>query len=172
MSVDYSVYVGPYLECKTKQVPTTLNITSCVNHECPNYRVRLMGEQPPYCPHCGDEIGSYATSVMREEPDNTDLYEDEKFQEIFDFLHGDVADRLQNTRNVHIYVPNEIRAPGFTFDPRGEFDVRELNPKSLVYDPARWKAQVDGTSAFKKLVQMYGGFENVVFKWGVINTAS
>jgi len=172
MSVDYEVYVGPYLECKIKQVPATLNITSCVNHECPNYRVRLMGEQPPYCPHCGEAIGSYATHVEREEPDSTNLYEDDKFQEVFGFLRGDGADRLQNTRNVHIYIPNEPRAPGFSFDPRGEFDIRELNPKSLVFDPALWKIQVDGTPAFKKLVEMYGGPENVTFKWGVINTAS
>ncbi len=172
MSIDYEVYVGPYLECKIKQIPTTLNITSCVNHECSHYRVRLIGEQPPYCPHCGEEIGSYATSVMREEPDNSELYEDEKFCEIFDFLHGDYIERVQNTRNIHVYVPNETRAPGFSFDPRDEIDIREFNPKSLVYDPARWKAQVDGADAYKKLVAMYGGPENVVFKWGVINTAN
>ena len=173
MSVIREVYVGPYLECKAVKVPTTLNVTSCVNHECPAYRCRLIGEQDPYCPKCGEPIGSYSTTVYQHEPDNTRFIDEDTddyldISEHFQILAGDIIERVMDDRLIHVYLPNETRAPGLTFDPSDMEDIRELNPKSCVYDAARFKAQVDQTKAYKAIRDLYGP-DALTWKWGVIN---
>jgi len=173
MSRIYVVYVGPYLECKVVKVPTTLNTTCCVNHECPNYRCRLTGEQDPYCSKCGEPIGSHATPIYLEEPDNTCFVDTEAddfvdISEHFQILSGEIIERVMDDRLVHIYLPNETRSPGITFDPRDIEDIRELNPKSLVYEAAKFKAQVDQTPAYLAIRDLYGP-DALSWKWGVIN---
>lgn len=176
MSRDYTVYVvyvGPYLECKVVKVPTTLVATCCVNHECLNFRVNFGGEQDPFCSKCGKEIGSHAGTIYLEEPDNTCFVDTEAddfvdISEHFQMLAGDCIERVMDDRLVHIYLPNEFRAPGLLFDPRDIEDVRELNPKSCVYDADRFKAQVDQTPAYLAIRDLYGP-DALSWKWGVIN---
>jgi len=168
MSADYEVYVGPYVECKVTKIQNAIAIAGCVTEGCPRFHVRIIGECQPYCPSCGNQINHFPMVVSNDSVDTSDLLENDGFCNIFVMPMGDTIERVMDTRNIHVYIPNEIKAPGSTFDPRGEFDIRELKPKSMVYEPARWKAQIEDTPAYGTLVAAYG-IENIVFKWGVIN---
>jgi len=170
MGLDYDVYVGPYIECKVTKISDSVPAVGCVNEQCIKFKMQLA-EPGSYCSACGDMVGSFPIVVKRDSVDSSDLLKDDGFCNIFSMPMGDMIERVMDTRDIHVYIPNEIKAPGCTFDPRSDFDIRGLNPKSLVYDPARWKAQVDGTSAYKAMVAAYG-VENIKFQWGVINWAN
>lgn len=145
MSVIYSVYVGPYIQCKTTKRPDTII-------------------------QCGEEI-----EVERIEPDCSPLLEDEEFLNVFQPLNGCHVEAVQRDRGIDVWLPNWCDAPGLEFDPRDEFDIRELNPKRLDLDPYRVYAQLDSLPELKpqwRRLRDFYGRENVDFKWGVINTSN
>ena len=74
-------------------------------------------------------------------------------------------DRLEDTRGVHFWIDNQDQSLGFSFDPRCEYDVRDMSPQTVLDQIQRFRKCV------KPLEEVYGA-GNVKVKWGVINTAN
>ena len=54
MSLDYSTYIGAYIEVYNPEKPSTKKVTSCQRLECQMYS-KLTHYK--FCPTCGTEVG-------------------------------------------------------------------------------------------------------------------
>lgn len=170
MSLDYTVYFGPYVECKTSKAPVRQKRRGCLNVNCEMFRVHVpisnLADIPVkyYCSLCGSAIKEFTIEKMVEQPDYADWdeREDEPYQSImakFQPLCGDYIESLMNERRIHVWIPNDV---GVFFDPRRDIDIRQVDLEKLANDQ-----EID----LNLLTQVYGD-ENVSIKWGVVNYAN
>lgn len=161
MSIDYEVYVGPYVECKTKTAKITVRNRGCTNPECVNFERPTVHD---FCPACGQQISMFEMEVEGETPDVDPLMEDDQFCAFLLPICNEGADSISRDRSVQIFTPNQVEAPGYLFDPKTDMDFREMEPETIQAE----KTYVEGMEQMARLRDFYGD-ENVEVKWGILN---
>lgn len=167
MSLDHTVYYGPYVECKVERVEKIVHVPGCTNKECGSYHV--LNAASEFCPQCGSSIGTFEKKTHVENVDYYDWYEgsEEPYGSIyrnFDSPNGDHIENEMSKMGIHVWMPILPDRLGY-FDPQSEVDIREIDLqkelKLLEY------FQGEGNTV-DFLRQAYGK-ENVTVKWGVLN---
>jgi hypothetical protein len=98
MSVDFNGYLGPYVECKIRQVTYTYEKDGC----CTNAHCKYQPHQPPgwspgddensqgFCFYCGKPLGTVRLSSQKDNVDSD--WEFEQNDGFWTTAHGDFLD--------------------------------------------------------------------------------
>lgn len=159
MGVDYYIYVGPYIEVKTAEMPKRKGgVTSsvCKNLSCKN---RGVYSNQKFCPQCGSPIIT-AQEEIEERMSLDDIMEECEGEPIY-------PDRFSNQRDVDIWIPHHesLRSSGGNvkyddiFDDMSDVDINAEIQK--VRDICK--------VALEKIEKIYGIKPSI--KWGVMSSS-
>jgi hypothetical protein len=173
MSIDHTVYIGPYVECTDTIINHPEDFRTCINEKCPNYNEQA--KPSPYCPECGHHIKS-ATQIRQAK--KTDVHHIcQKINEVLAPIENYDLNNCYwvcNKENPTFYNYDPRRSDGLalTYDEEYGFKI-EKGSKSGILSPN------DGLELFKSmhkieldvLIEAYGE-ENVQIMWGILNWVS
>jgi hypothetical protein len=156
MSIDYSIYIGPFVRCKVEKKEVEKERRTCPHKNCRNHDKRIS---TAFCSFCGSKI------------------EEVKYKEEADAVNwGEVSEKIKDTlvcpihkNGEHIWIGNRIDDQCHL-----SYDPTELESG---YDVCQdWMSEVRSFVAFyveeiRVLRQEYGETDVVVL-WGIIHTGS
>jgi hypothetical protein len=158
MSVDYTTYVGPYLECKVETAQKPHKISSCTNEKCKEYE-RELWNRKKFCDNCGTQIGEI--TIMRTESKVSQM---EVQEEIEEDLY--CVNRLAEE---DIWMANKGRqdknARRFHLDHTE--GAEEITHDMMVAETAEF---IDQYRHALSVVRKRYNPENVYIKWGIVNS--
>jgi hypothetical protein len=168
MSIDYTVHVGPYVECTNPFVEIDVKKRGCTNPICQLYK-NAMSQYgvAAFCQGCGQPIGEW-TIKKRGTKTNSSETHDEMGEQLYRAATEYGFKELKNENaEIEIWIAN-VKRPncGVDFDPKCEnhyFDLTEHNHEEEIEGfLASFAVEID------KLEKAYGK-NNVKVKWGVFN---
>ncbi len=159
MSTDYNVYIGPYIELKTKHRITHPEYPTCKKKKCSKY-LKSFSDSSKFCDKCGSEL-VIKTKSKKEKVDFwsfCDQYEnpDGMMDAFYSPEYMDPA----------IIIPCDF---GESIDPVHEGGVLELMNATPEADIAKLKNEHEDAIA---KMEDYFGKTNLTFKWGVVSYTS
>ena len=165
MSIDRTLYVGPYLTGKFEMVRTTTTFRACTNKACVNHKAsHLHGD---YCQKCGSPVGDVHRTIKEPSVDQHDIEADIK--ERLCSPGGDSYYYWSEKMLTHIWLPN-IAIPGRKM----HFDIRDLGflalPTNAEQQQQASEIEKFETKFAKEIVVMrvtYGD-QNIAMNWGVV----
>lgn len=162
MGIDYTVHIGPYVECKNERIDIKKTRRACTNEKCKAHKDHVWEMKVNFCSVCGTKIGQ-VEFVEKGDKFFVDA------EEIGEMLH-DVRLNQKVKEYVQYWLPNHARpnkkSRDFNFDPKHDEDfVDEIQADTIAEDLKEFKEQYK--DAIAKLVKEYGK-DNVTVKWGVI----
>ena len=155
--IDYTVYVGPFLECEYAVGEVTCYFKACPNQECSLHRLR-SGVQ--FCPSCGTRIESLPEIKRQSIVDRFELI-DEIEEALFPISLEYIELPL-----VHIWVPNVTRnAPReFSFTPQFDCQVTPIVDGQKDIEEDWFK------STFSEEIQLLEKhYEKCNVRWGILS---
>lgn len=166
MSLDYSVYVGPYVECKIGMKKSLKKTRVCPNTKC---LIRNSNPNTKFCPDCGFGIVETTEEIEVEEVCLWDIREALHDTLIFPF--GDSARDVMIKKRCHVYIPNVsyLEDRKHSFDPKYELRWSSFKPEDI--DEEINLFLVRFKNEMLVLNKNYGA-ENIEVKWGVVNDIS
>ena len=161
MGVDYTTYVGPYFECKTRKAGTAYNFSSCTQDCCKNYmREYLVAKN--FCEECGHPISEVTATKLVNAVDTYQVMLAVK-ERIAEPL-GEYIARWCQENNTDIWLAN-IRNK-WRFNPLFQISVQSVDFENISADIAEFTDQYRNELS---ILRNYYGLENVTIKWGIIH---
>jgi hypothetical protein len=168
MGIDYTVHVGPYVECQTGTIDVKKNRRSCTNPKCKDHQRENYDLEAKFCAKCSSPIGDVEYSAKG---DRIDLWQ--VIEEIDEALmppHGS----KQWSDDVDLYVPNLGRpnreSRKYRFYPKESgFILYDIDHQLILDEMGEFCVQY--REAIETIRKHYGD-NNVKIKWGVIHTVS
>lgn len=167
MGIDYSTYVGPYVECRFGNKETIENRRTCPNKLCKQFGKEIYENSTKFCDQCGSQIDVVEFHKTVEAVNNYELRM--SFNEALVTPLGDGIYFWQKENNIHVWIPNQyLMCDEY---PRVKVEHRESSIQEIPIElPA---AQI---AAFKKqfakelavLSEAYGA-DKMTYKWGIIH---
>jgi hypothetical protein len=160
MSVDYTTYVGPYIQVHNPKRATTEEYHTCSNKSCRNHKAKMCEK---FCAECGSAIK--LVSFPCEASLDFDVYnefEDKLAEALTEYKPKDLED-------FHFFIGNKKGSPGISFDPKTDCYVRELPQLNIEKETGVF------STMFKKEIarlKEFFGADAVQIKWGVLDWAS
>lgn len=168
MSLDYSVHVGPYVECKTYKKNTTASIHSCTKPDCENQGKEVWVK---FCSICGTKIGKVDIPIKANKVDRGHL-----FKEMNDVMmppSGDDMYTWMNKNDTDLWFGNHHRpnkkSRSFHFDPKYDSYFKEITPEMIAEELTEFQDQYRKEIS---ILSKHYGLGNITIKWGVIATIS
>jgi hypothetical protein len=169
MSLDYTVYIGPYVSCTDTLIELPVDFRTCTNNQCPKHNQRAT---TPYCPECGHPIQSVAQRRIAKRADQHQITKklDEVFVTIDNFDLGKCF-WICNKENPTFYLYDIRTVDRLALTYAEEYGFRiERGNKSGILSPD------DGLELFQSmykkelevLIEAYGE-ANVEVLWGILN---
>lgn len=164
MGLDYSVYLGPYLEATLVEKTVTRHKRHCTNKECLRYEKTIY---EAFCPKCGTKIEDIPFETTDWCAANEDDYDDDFFHyEIIDYLSGvPLEDEPFNVLVANQKIDGIDR--DLSFDPRSESpDFEDFNGEIIEAEKSAF------TKTFAPQIKKLEGFfgkENLQLKWGQLS---
>lgn len=167
MSIDYSTYIGPYVECRFENKETTEKRRCCPTKSCKRFGKEVYEKATKFCDQCGAQIEVVEFPKIVEAVDDYELR-----MSMDEALHTPMGDELhfwQKENNIHIWMPNRyLKCEDY---PRIEVEHRESSIQEIPVElPA---AQIAAfKSQFEKELAMLAkeyGDDKMTYKWGVIH---
>ena len=169
MSIDTTIFLGPFLVCSTFPVEKSELVKTCPSEDCRNPTELYWQTDAKFCPICGSEIAERAISKSAA---NVDTYEARMaIKEALYNVPGDSFYSWAKKNNTEVWLPN-ITNPDcqrkFSFDP-GREDYPPMTPVSSEMMAVE---MMQFSSFFYKEIEylrsLYGE-DNVTIRWGLIN---
>lgn len=162
MSVDYFVFLGPYLCIKKKEVTVMVERNCCNNSQCAEWKKRQWDERK-FCSSCGEPIkmGIYPATQDRFQRDQVLTGEYEESFSSYEYDGGD---------DEHLYLfPNKGNKGGRRFSynvcrDNVELQIRNLDQEAEI---SLFEAEY---SREMMLIKRIVGYDFEV-RWGLINYA-
>lgn len=167
MGIDYSIHLGPYVECRTKKKAGTEKRRVCTNEKCKQHDRERYDEKAKFCEECGSKIEKVDFSVEQPAVDRWKI--SEKIQEAMTWPMGDEMASWMEKNNLHIWITNRTDCPHLHFNPKYDpFQMRAVTSEFIEDEIAKFKAYHE--KELKVLFKTYGE-ENCTFKWGLLSSA-
>lgn len=165
MGVDYTVYVGPFLQCHNPQIYSVYQEKVCTSFSCKNFQKNLYH---PFCELCGQPQGTKEVPTKTSSINVFDLMA--KIEDVLYPPFGDGYSQWSDENETDIWLPNlknpRKDAREFSFSPKYDgLIIQELNQSVL--EMAEFQEQYKDAIAF--LSKSYNDLVKV--KWGLISTA-
>lgn len=163
MSVDYTVHVGPFVECVNGKAIKEKIRRACTNVVCKNHSSEYVNSK--FCEECGSPVGGvkYQDGVRRVDADP--MLVDE-------WLYPSCAHPENNDIDLWFgnkHRPNKDNVREFSFSPKYDGNKYiEITPELIAAEITEFIDQY--RDAISKLRAAYG-LENVTIKWGVVSNA-
>jgi hypothetical protein len=156
MSIDYSIYIGPFVRCKVTKKEVERERRTCPNTNCHNHNRQIYAF---FCSVCGSKIGRVK---YKEEEDVID------YDEVSKKIKHNLVCRINRDKE-HIWIGNRIDDQCHL-----SYDPTELESG---YDVCqKWMSEVRSFVAFYveeiRILRQEYGETDVEVLWGVIHTAS
>lgn len=166
MGIDYSTYIGPYVECRFGKKNDVDKYRCCPTKTCKSYHKKIWGDHP-FCDQCGAKI------ELTEFPVVVGAVDEYEIRMSFDeALHTPMGDSLhfwQKENNVHIWMPNQHleceEYPRIKLE-HSESSIQEIDPNCPNGQIAAFRNQFKEELA---VLESNYGKENMTFKWGVVH---
>ncbi len=163
MTIDYSVYLGPYLECEYIIVEAWGFHKVCVNIFC--YRCNdVVTPVDRFCYACGEPLGSISKTIKKLSVDSWNVED-----EIDCALHTVSTECIKLDKPLHFWIPNLHRGAQrkFWVNPISEQLVAEIDHE-MVLSEKLWLID-----AFRKEIAiLQKWYKQCKIKWGLIVYAS
>lgn len=162
MGISSSVYLGPYLECKTHEVEVDATMRSCTKDTCSQYEKEVYSKDKKFCPQCGSPIDKVTYKVKEKNVQQHYLRE-----EIDEDLHNIREDTLFSNRSRDEGIDTWIANKGFC-DRRCHLDdscVTEITQDRIAEEISLF------CTTFEKALTIFNdkyGKGNVAVKWGLV----
>jgi hypothetical protein len=159
MGVDYSVYLGPYIEIErgtTRMVK--FNITTCININCTEHQNPALGN---FCKVCGSKVGVVETE------DEDEICSHELWEE-HEILRKQLFPEESYDDSVDIWIPQieTKRKKGWSLKYNKCFqDMTDINPKDEIE-----MVKKQCKESLDIITQAYG--KEPVIKWGIMGGCS
>lgn len=170
MSWDYTIYVGPFVQCSTKTSPTMRSTTVCSNTDCADRKSwKALANGFLHCPKCGSKTERAERVVegrVSADISQWDVVEGTKER----LSMGGTSNCADPDPGTHLFVPNTGRPRNFTYcrdDPKTGLLLDDI-PDKIDKDTAWFTQEFAEEIAFCK--ETYGE-ENVRVRWGVLGSA-
>jgi len=163
MSLDYTTYLGPYLQCKVSKTDSMTTRRTCTNSACPNQNGHMNSK---FCYECGSPIGDVGFIVKANKVDSGDIRE---------AIHNDMCPpggeyfyKLSRDQGIDIWIGNLYRTKNsrpFSFD-REESQLIPIGAGVMKGEIDEFVAQY--AKQIEVIEKAYGK-DNVELKWGLIH---
>ena len=161
MSVDITVYLGPYFECKTQSGTQYKKKYGCPNPNCIRCGKSISDTKEIYCSRCGGNLCWMEVSLPASFPNE---------EEVSQTLHGqfDEVSWKVGCKGAHIWIENseEYEGGGKYFDPYDGGFWCEINLEQMVRETVRLCEK--NKDVLETLRRFYGE-DNVKARWGLLN---
>ena len=172
MSIDYTVYVGPYVKCMNPLVDIEEGYNACTNPVCKLYKRELLGvgSVKGFCQGCGQPIGTLIRKKQKSKINPWEVREsiNEQLANVCAESAEWVELILADEAKFDIWIPNVDRGNGEQFDPKSEYKYFDMTDHDIVGDIDAFKTNF--VKEIQTLVEAYGD-ANVRIRWGVFNWA-
>lgn len=160
MSVDYTSYVGPYIQVHNPKKPSTEEFHTCPNKKCRNHGVSIGNK---FCEICGTEIKLVAFPC--EKPVDFDIY-----QEFDDRVcHAFSEWKPKEYQDYLFVIGNRKGSPGRSFDPIQDSYIEDLTKLNTAEELLAFMKMF--SKEITRLKEVFGN-DAVQVKWGVLGWAS
>lgn len=158
--IDYSVYLGPYLECEYELVETQRFKKVCCTEDCPTYNSPTSDPDKNFCGICGQALIHIPEAIEEPNVDDWQLIED-----IDEALFTIPLEYIELGKPVHIWIPNIHRdAPReFTIDPIRDYQVAHI-VADMIYNEIAWLLD----SFAKEIAVLQERYKRCSATWGII----
>ena len=166
MGIDYSTYIGPYVECRFSNKDDIEKRRCCPKKDCKEYGKNLWDEKQKFCNQCGEKITAVEFPVVVGAVDEYEIRM--SFNEALHTPMGDELHFWQKENNIHIWMPNQyLKCEEY---PRIELEHQQSSIRDIPVElPANqieaFKIQFEKEIA---VLESNYGKENMTFKWGVV----
>ena len=163
MGVDYSAYVGPYVEATNSEAMLTIEKQCCTNDSCSKYKITdRMKPDDKFCSTCGSVIGPMSVSKKGQQvcewEDVRCRWEDEDRMT----TAGSEGDLRPNTV---IYIANQ-EGYGYYLDVKYNCKLIDMGEIDTVKEIRRFEGNYADEIA---VIRDAYGEENVKIKYGAMN---
>jgi hypothetical protein len=158
MSLDYHVYLGPYIVCQPTFREQKTTWQACANPAC-SLHTRPATRAVNLCSMCGQALVEYSKTV------DTESGERDKAEKVLD----DALRAGPGHVRRHIWLPNQRRGMEsfWHIDPRCETVILNLSHhKDLMVEQMHWLGEFYAAE-MDKLWEIYG-LESVQIEWGFL----
>jgi len=155
--IDYTVYLGPFLECEYVIEEVTCYFVACPREACLRYRI---GTIAMFCHICGTPTERFPETKYRPNVKPFELVD-----EIDEALFPVPLEYIELDESVHIWTPNVARD-----DPR-EFSINPLTDYqvTLIVDGQKDIEEDWFTSAFSEEIELLERhYEECNVLWGIL----
>lgn len=158
MSVDYHVYVGPYIQVYNPPKKTTEEYHGCNNHKCSKYQEHNSAK---FCAQCGEAITLLKKPTK--EPIDFDCYEefDDKLTELFR------ENAVDGKPDCQFFGPNQGKIGNHFY--AYDTTLIEIN-ETIVIDQLN-RLRTTFAKEIKRLEEVFGK-QHVIVSWGICGYAS
>jgi hypothetical protein len=166
MSIDYGIYVGPYVECKVQSIEVTKTRKACTKRGCPNHEREISGSA--FCNLCGSPIGAVEYVETEQAVDDWPLTE--AINERLTTTHGDAYYTWGRKQGIHLWKANvSTGGRDYHLESREDFALYEIAPDQIGSEVAAFEQQFARELAIFR--EAYGAGA-VRVAWGVIQDYS
>jgi hypothetical protein len=159
MSIDYTVYIGPYVQCKVSKEKVNHEVRVCPNQSCEQSKLNF----PPnvsFCPSCGSKVKSKTISKEHDSQHPYDIARE---------FNEDLNNHYFEEPGYHYFFQNSnIKWKGrkLQFDPEDEEFIQDFAEVSRELEIHTFSQVFK--EAIDILIKHYGA-GNVAIKWGIAN---
>jgi len=165
MSIDYGIYVGPYVRCKVDQAPVTRLQITCPNDACKNHKQPM---RKPFCDLCGSKVATVPLTVMEDRIDTWDVRE--AIDERLCTASGDTYGRWSEENRTHLWKPNkQLGMVAGHLESREAFALFTIEPSVIGVEIARFQGAFSDDIEYLQTVY---GADAVSIEWGIIQDYS
>ncbi len=160
MTIDYSVYLGPYLMCEYTIVEAQRFHKVCTNEFCHRYNDVITVPAARFCHTCGESLISIPVAIKKPSVDSWNVED-----EIDCALHAVPTECIKLDKPLHFWIPNLHRGAQrkFWVNLISEQLVAEIDHKMV---PSEKLWLVD---AFRKEIAiLQKRYKQCRIKWGLI----
>lgn len=166
MGIDYSIHLGPYVECRTKKKAGVEKRRVCPNDKCKKHNEKRY-DDIKFCEECGARIEKLDFPIEQEAVERWAL--SEKMKEALTWPMGDEFAHWMGKNDIHIWLTNKADCPHLYFNPKHDsFQMREVTPQLIEEELEAFKKCHE--KEIQLLYKTYGE-ENCTFKWGLLSSA-
>ncbi len=169
MGVDYSTFLGPYVECKVSQTTTKkrtpLMRRTCPNPECGQY-LRVFAEKNKFCPACGNKVAEVTVDKPADSVNPHELQQQIDERLVFP-PNGALSDYMKKN-GTHLWLPNQKFSDRKCHYDHKEETVEEIALERIMNDFEDFHGVFQND--LNVLAEAYGQ-DNILIKWGLINYA-
>lgn len=164
MSIDYGIYVGPYVRCVTEQVEATKERRACTNVKCEK-QLGGVGDYV-FCPRCGSPVGLVP---YVEKADAVDQWEvRESFNDELADPSGDGYLKWARENGAHLWVPNTITPwRDCHLEAHSDFNLVEITARQVSQELTAFATQFA-----TEIGILHERYSRVTVHWGIIQDYS